>query len=109
MPTLGYYFVPDFFYAKLAAGLSLVNSDNSELGTNVEPSFGAGFGFKVFQEKRFSLSIEGDYEFIETDAGGIAGDIANGFGAALGEGPDVTSIIPKANIYSINLVFGVDF
>jgi hypothetical protein len=107
LPTLGYYFVPHFFYAKAMAGLSVVDSDNINIGTALEPTFGAGIGFKVYQEKRFSFYIEGDYEFIERSAPDVLG-FFSGINQALGESFDVTSLVPKANIYSINFVFCFD-
>jgi hypothetical protein len=62
---------------------------------------------RVFHEGKLSLSIEADYEFVERAVSSALG-IDTAIDEAFGGGVDVSTIIPKANIYSLNLVFGFD-
>jgi hypothetical protein len=102
---IGYYFVPDALYLRGMGGWQVVNSSNFNIGTRVEPTFGAGLGFEFYKGERSNMAIEATYEYTEravSSAFGIDTDFDQEFGDY-----DVSSIIPRANVFALNLVLNL--
>jgi hypothetical protein len=105
LADLGYFFVPDVLYARGMIGFSVVSSSNFNIDSRVEPTFGAGLGYQFYNGGEVSIALEATYEYTERAVSSALG-IDTGFDQAFGTF-DVSSIIPHASVFAINLVFNI--
>jgi hypothetical protein len=102
----GYAFVPDTFYLRGMFGFSTVNSSNLMIGTRVEPTIGAGLGYTFFKNgDSSSIGVEATYEYTERAVSSALG-VDTDFDEAEGDF-DVSSIVPHASVFALNLVFSL--
>lgn len=103
-PTIGYFFVPETFWIRSMAGFAFLTADNQDVFAKLKPALGFGAGYKFNVSRRIDLGVELTFEHSGSASSPILypGDSMS---CALGD-CSATGTVPRANIWSINFVFG---